>query len=292
MKEILKKLQSYEIRIRKAINSQMQGNFHSIFKGSGLEFDDTRPYQYGDDTRRIDWNISAKGHGTYIKTFKEEKEQQVFFLLDVSASQEIGKQGKQKVDIIKEICGVLSLSSVKEQSQVGIIVFSDQKELYIKPGKGLNHAYEIIIRVFNLKPQSRSTNLNQAILFTLDMLKKRSVVIMLSDFVDTGFDNNLKAVARKHDLIVVHISDKLETELPNLGIIPVLDKESGKVVWLNTSGKGFKKGLGYTHIAQKSKISELCKRNGANYLEIDTADDFVPKLVRLFNLRNKSRKMT
>lgn len=155
MKELLKKLRKYEIRIRKAINSQMHGNFHSIFKGSGLEYEDVRPYSYGDDTRRIDWNVSAKGHGTYIKTFVEEKEQNVFFLLDVSASQEIGKNGQQKMDVAKEICGVLALSAVKEQSQVGLIAFSDRKELYIKPGKGLNHAHEIVFRLFGLKPASK-----------------------------------------------------------------------------------------------------------------------------------------
>ena len=135
MKELLKKLRRYEIQIRKAINSQMKGDFRSVFKGTGLEFDDVRPYQYGDDIRTIDWNVSAKGHGTFVKTFREEKEQTVFFILDVSASQEIGVAGKTKVDIGREICGVLSLSAVKESSHVGLICYSDQRELYIKPTK-------------------------------------------------------------------------------------------------------------------------------------------------------------
>ena len=134
MRELVKKLRKYQIKIRKAINNQMQGDFHSVFKGSGLEFDDVRSYQYGDDVRIIDWHVSAKGHGTFVKTFKEEKEQIVFFLLDVSASQEIGNPGRRKIDIAKEICGVLALSAVHEQSQIGLVCYSNQKEKYIKPG--------------------------------------------------------------------------------------------------------------------------------------------------------------
>ena len=134
-KDLLNKLRKYEIKIRKAITSQMQGNYHSIFKGSGLEFDDVRTYQYGDDIRTIDWKVTAKGHGTYVKTFKEEKEQTIFFILDLSASQNIGAAGHQKLDIVKEICGVLALSAVKESSQIGMIGFSDQKEMYVRAGQ-------------------------------------------------------------------------------------------------------------------------------------------------------------
>ena len=141
MRALLKKLRKYEIQIRKAVNSQMQGDFHSIFKGTGLEFDDVRPYQYGDDIRSIDWNVSAKGHGTFVKTFKEEKEQTIFFILDVSASQEIGSPGKTKVDIGKEICGVLALSGAKESSQIGLICYSDEREKFIKPKKGMMLAF-------------------------------------------------------------------------------------------------------------------------------------------------------
>ena len=176
MKELLKKLRKYEIQIRKAINSQMKGDFRSVFKGTGLEFDDVRPYQYGDDIRTIDWNVSAKGHGTFVKTFREEKEQTVFFVLDVSASQEIGTTGRTKVDIASEICGVLSLSAVKESSHVGLIGYSDQRELYIKPTKGISQAYQIIHGLTHLKPQSLKTNLTRALAFVLNSMKRRSVI--------------------------------------------------------------------------------------------------------------------
>src|SRR6187431_2617181 len=179
MRDLLKKLRKYEIQIRKAINSHMQGDFHSVFKGSGLEFDDVRPYQYGDDIRTIDWNVSAKGHGTFVKTFKEEKEQTVFFILDVSASEDIGSPGKTKVDIGKEICGVLALSAVKESSHVGLICFSDVKEKYLKPIKGQSQAYQIISALVNLKPKSIKTNLSKAISFALNTISRRSVVILI-----------------------------------------------------------------------------------------------------------------
>ena len=158
MKELLKRLRRYEIQIRKAVTSQMQGDFRSLFKGSGLEFDDVRPYQYGDDVRTIDWKVSAKGHGTFVKTFKEEKEQTIFFILDVSASQEIGSEGRNKLDIAKEVCGVLALSGAKESSQLGLICFSDVREKAIKPKKGMAQAYEILHSIVNLKPQSLKTN--------------------------------------------------------------------------------------------------------------------------------------
>jgi uncharacterized protein (DUF58 family) len=290
MKEILKKLRNYEIQIRKVVKSQMQGDFHSIFKGSGLEFDDVRSYQYGDDIRRIDWNVSAKGHGTFIKTFKEEKEQTVFFLLDVSASQEIGVPGKNKLDIGKEVCGVLTLSSVKESSQVGLICYSDQKEKFIKPGKGSKHAYEMISSIFKLKPQSVKTNLNKAILFALNIIKRRSVIVLVSDFIDENFHHNLKALIRKHDVVVIHILDRRETELPKLGIVPLYDKEARKTIWLNTSSPGFRRSLKQTYGTNHEELESLCRKNNANYLNIFTDEDYVPRLIRLFKVRNRVKR--
>ena len=290
MKELLKKLRKYEIQIRKAINWQMQGDFHSIFKGSGLEFDDVRSYQYGDDYRVIDWKVTAKGHGTFIKTFKEEKEQLVYFLLDVSASQEIGKENQQKVDIAKEICGVLTLSAIKEASQVGLICFSDRNEKYIRPAKSPKHAYELISQMYHLTPESDLTDLNAAFLFALKLIKRRSVLIVISDFIDTGWEHNLKALARKHDLVVIHLGDQRETNLPNLGLIPVYDKEKHKTVWMNTSSGSFKKQLTKTYAENRELLKKTCSRYQADYLYIDTAEDFVPRLITLFKIRNKSKK--
>lgn len=290
MKEILKKLRKYQIRIRKAITSQMQGDYHSIFKGSGLEFDDVRSYQYGDDVRTIDWNVTAKGHGTFVKTFKEEKEQNVFFILDVSASQEIGTKGSQKIDIGKEICALLSMSAIKEGSQAGLICFSDEKEKYVKPGKGLKHSYQIVSNIFDLVPTSKGTNLAKAFRYTLNLLKRKSIVILVSDFIDDNYEHDLKAIAKSHDLVVVHISDIRETTFPKLGIIPLEDKESNQTLWLNTSSPSFRKMVNRTYKNNQTELEQFCRRNGANYLHVKTDEDYVPKLIKLFKVRNKMRK--
>jgi len=290
MKELVKKIRKYEIRIRKAINSQMQGDFHSIFKGSGLEFDDVRNYQYGDDVRTIDWNVTAKGHGTFVKTFIETKEQTVFFLLDVSASQEIGTPGHQKKDVTKELCGVLSLVALKESSKVGLICFSDQKELHLKPAKGNKQLYEILSGLRDLKPVSTKTNINDAIVYTLNSVKKRSVIFLISDFIDDGYQKNLKALAKKHDLVVIQVHDKRETDVPNLGIIPVFDKENKKTIWVNTASSYFKKHLNKTYTENTDELTNICRKFQINHLSLDTNEDYVPKLIRLFKVRNKTVK--
>ncbi len=290
MKELLKKLRKYEIQIRKAINSQMQGDFHSIFKGSGLEFDDVRPYQYGDDIRTIDWNVSAKGHGTFVKTFREEKEQTVFFILDVSASENIGSAGSTKADIGKEICGVLALSATKESGHVGLICFSDVKEKYIKPVKGHLQAYEIISTLVKLNPRSLKTNLTKAVAFALNAIKRRSVVILISDFIDDGYFHNLKALARRHDLVIIHVSDKRETRLPKLGIIPIIDKETQRTLWVNTSFGDFRKKISDRLISRKQELEKFSRKHQINFISLDTDEDYVPKLLRLFKVRNQSLK--
>jgi len=285
VEDIISKLNKYEIKIRKAVDSQMHGNFRSVFKGSGLEFSDLRTYQYGDDVRTIDWITTAKGHGAYVKIFKEEKEQTVFFMLDVSASQEVGNSGRLKLDTAKEICGVLSLSAIKEAGHVGLYCFSDQKELYFKPANGLKHGYEIILSLFKMKPLSQLTNIPAAIGFALNILKRRSVVFLISDFLDKDYEHNLKALARKHDLVVIHIYDQREIKLPSLGIIPVRDKESKRTVWLNTSSPTFKKEMKDMFENNQERLEKLCKQHNANYLAIDSREDYVSKLIQLFRVR-------
>lgn len=292
LRAILKKLRKYEIQIRKAINSHMQGDFHSIFKGSGLEFDDVRPYQYGDDIRTINWNVSAKGHGTFVKTFREEKEQTVFFILDVSASEDIGSAGRTKGDVGKEICGVLALAAVKESSHVGLICYSDVKEKYFKPTKGHSQAYEIITALATLKPKSLRTNLSKAISFALNTIKRRSVIILISDFIDEGYFQNLRSLARRHDLVVIHISDKRETRLPKLGIIPALDKETKRTIWINTSFGGFREKVAAHYNERKSELEKFSRKHQINFLSLDTDEDYVPQLLKLFKVRNKSLKTT
>jgi uncharacterized protein (DUF58 family) len=290
MKELFYKLRKYELRIRKAVNSQMQGDFHSVFKGSGLEFDDVRAYQYGDDVRTIDWNVSAKGDETFVKTFKEEKEQNLFFILDVSASQYIGVEKQQKIDIGREICGVLTISALKEGSSVGMLCFSDRREKYVKPNKGIKHAIGLIGMMTKLQPQSLKTNLNKAINLALNIIKRKSIIIIVSDFVDDNYDKELKALAKKHDLIVIHLADQRETNLPPLGIVPLLDKESKQTIWINSSSLAFRTQLLGKFTSKQQTLEKLCTQHGASYLFVQTDEDYVPKLVKLFRIRNRVKK--
>jgi len=226
----------------------------------------------------------------FVKIFKEEKEQTIFFLLDVSASQEIGLQNKQKIDIARDICGVLALSAIKESGQVGLICFSDKKEKYLKPGKGMKHGYEFLVNLFNLIPTSFKTNLNAAIHFALDRIKRKSVVILISDFIDENYEHSLVALAKKHDLVVIDLVDKREILLPNMGIVPLFQIESKKTMWINSSSETFKKLLQKNNTAKTIKLEKLCRQHNANYLSVNTDEDFVPKLLRLFKVRNSRNK--
>lgn len=288
IEQFITKIRQYEIRIRKAVNADMRGSFRSVFKGSGLEFTDLREYQYGDDVRTIDWNVSAKGHGTFVKIFREEKEQTVFFLLDVSGSQQVGDAIHAKLDTAKEICGVLALSATQEASHVGLLCFSDQKEKYIHPSNGMKHGYQLITELYKLKPQSSKTNLAEAILFTLNVVKRRSVVIFVSDFIDKNYEHNLRALARKHDLVMIHLLDQRETNLPLLGIIPIRDPETNRTTWINTSSLWFRRRVRQDFAQLRKKIEQFARQNDINYVAIDAKEDYVAPLVKLFKIRRKA----
>ncbi|WP_143960382.1 DUF58 domain-containing protein [Litoribacter populi] len=290
MKHLLKKLRKYEIMLRKVANNHLQGDYRSIFKGAGLEFDDLRPYQYGDDVRTIEWKVSAKGHGTFVKTFKEEKDQSVIFLLDVSGSQNIGAKGRKKIDLGKEIAGVLTLAALYEGSQVGLISYSDEKEQVVLPGKGQRHGVKIIRAIFQHENKSLKTDLNSMFTYTLNMVKKRSIIIVISDFIDEGYERTLKAMGEKHDVVAIQVTDPRETMLPSLGIIPIYDKEEDKTTWVNTAFRTFSKKISSTFTEEREAISDLCKRHQINYLPIDTQQDIVLPLIELFKYRNKTRK--
>jgi len=237
--------------------------------------------------RTIDWNVSAKGHGTFVKIFREEKEQTVFFLLDVSGSQQVGSISQEKLDTAKEICGVLALSAIQEASHVGLLCFSDQKEKYIRPSNGMKHGYELIGELYKLKPQSTKTNLAEAILFTLNVVKRKSVVIFVSDFIDNNYEHNLRALARKHDLVIIHLCDQRETNLPRLGIIPMRDPETNRTAWINTSSLRFRRRIRQDFFQIREKIEQFARQNDVNYVMIDAKEDYVAPLVKLFKIRQK-----
>lgn len=284
IRSFLSRIVQLEIRIRKAINTQMHGNFSSIFKGSGLEFSDLRQYHYGDDVRHIDWNTTAKGHGTFVKLFKEEKEQTVFFLLDVSASQFVGKQSKSKLYTLKEVAGVLAFSAMQEAGHIGFCAYSDQIEKFIAPGAGKKHGYKTISEIFKLSPVGTLTDLKAGLKFTLQALKRKSLVFVLSDFIDENYQDLLRALAQKHDLVLVHLHDRLEYELHKMGIVPVYDPERRQTTWVNTSSSSFREQL-IVNSKESTALKNLCKQWQADYVSIRSGEDFVPALVKLFNVR-------
>ena len=286
MKEILKKVRKYEIEIRKYLNNSNQGDYNSIFKGSGIDFDDLRPYQYGDDHRSINWNISAKEDKIYTNTYKEDKEQSVFFLVDVSQSQHIGKE-ENKINISKEIASVLTISALNTNSQVGILCFSDQKELFIQSKKGASHGYRIIKNLYGLNQKSKKTNISSMIKFFMNTVKKKSLVILISDFIDKDYDKNMRALAKKHDVVCLHIYDDYETNIPNLGIIELEEKENNFRKWVNTSSSSFKKLSDNLFISKPEELKKKMNAIGINYLKINSKENYVKNLIKLFKYRKK-----
>lgn len=286
MKEILKKVRKYEIEIRKYLNNSNQGDYNSIFKGSGIDFDDLRPYQYGDDHRSINWNISAKEDKIYTNTYKEDKEQSVFFLVDVSQSQHIGKE-ENKINISKEIASVLTISALNTNSQVGILCFSDEKELFIQSKKGASHGYRIIKNLYELNQKSKKTNISSMIKFFMNTVKKKSLVILISDFIDKDYDKNMRALAKKHDVVCLHIYDDYETNIPNLGIIELEEKENNFRKWVNTSSSSFKKLSDNLFISKPEELKKKMNAIGINYLKINSKENYVKNLIKLFKYRKK-----
>ena len=286
MKEILKKVRKYEIEIRKFLNNSNQGDYNSIFKGSGLDFDDLRPYQYGDDHRSINWNITAKEDKIYTNTYKEDKEQSVFFLVDVSKSQHIGRE-ENKINISKEITSVLTLSALNTNSQVGLICFSDQKELFIESKKGISHGYRIIKNLYDLKQKSNKTNITSMVKFFMGTIKKKSLVIILSDFIDENYIKSLKSLSKSNDVICLHIYDDFEAKIPELGIIQVEEKENNFKKWVNTSSRSFQKMTNKFFDEKSNEIKKKMNSIGINYLKINSKENYIKNLIKLFKYRKK-----
>ena len=284
MKEILKKVRKYEIEIRKFLNNSNQGDYRSIFKGSGIDFDDLRPYQYGDDHRSINWNITAKEDKIYTNTYKEDKEQSVFFLVDVSKSQEIGKD-ENKINTSKEIASVLTLSALNTNSQVGLLCFSDQKELFIQSKKGISHGYRIIKNIYELKQKSNNTSISSMIRFFMKSIRKKSLVIIISDFIDENYLKSLKSLSNSHDVICLHIYDDYETKIPALGIIEVEEKENNYKKWVNTSSKTFKEKTRDLFINSSIEMKKNMNSLGINYLRINSRENYIKNLIKLFKYR-------
>jgi uncharacterized protein (DUF58 family) len=287
--EILKKVRQIEIKSRGLSNHIFSGQYHSAFKGRGMAFSEVREYQYGDDIRNIDWNVTARFSHPYIKVFDEERELTVALLIDVSGSNEFGTVKRLKEDLMTEIAAVLAFSAIHNNDKVGVIFFSDKVEKFIPPKKGLSHILRIIRELIDFKPESQKTNIAEALRFLTNALKKRCTAFLISDFIDTGFEDALKIAGRKHDLVALHIMDRRDQELPDMGLVRLYSKEAGKSIWVDTSSKSSRNNY-RNHASQRlAMLDQAFRKSGVDFARIGTGEDYVKPLLGLFKVRGARR---
>ncbi|MBK9018408.1 MAG: DUF58 domain-containing protein [Saprospiraceae bacterium] len=283
--ELLKKVRKIEIKTKGLSKQMFSGEYHSAFKGRGMSFSEVRAYQYGDDVRNIDWNVTARTNTPFVKIFEEERELTVMLLIDVSQSAYFGTVNQLKAGIITEISAVLSFSAIQNNDKVGVILFSDKIEMFIPPKKGRSHILRIIRELINFQPNSHGTDLSLALRYFTNVIKKRCISFVLSDFMTRGYEAPLRIASRRHDIIGVHLFDPKEQDLPNVGLIRAKDAETGELAWLDTSSPQlrakyalwFKENYGY--------FKTTFSRSGTDFVSIRTDDNYVTALLNFFQKR-------
>lgn len=284
--EILKKVRQIEIKTKGLSNHIFGGEYHSAFKGRGMSFSEVREYAYGDDIRSIDWNVTARSNTPYIKVFEEERELILMLLVDISASSLFGTTKQTKRDLITEICAVLSFSAISNNDKVGVIFFSDKIERYIAPKKGKSHILFIIRELITMEPhRNAQTNLQEALKFLNNIMKKRAITFILSDFISSPYQDALNVAGKRHDIVGIHVHDNRDKEIPNVGIINVQDSESGQTVWVDTSSPSFQKQYKADFLKQEQQTKDAFMKSGSSYVPIQTDDDYVKKLQLFFKAR-------
>lgn len=284
-KEILKKVRHIEIQTKGLVNNLFSGEYQSAFKGRGMVFSEVREYQYGDDIRQIDWNVTARYGEPYIKIFEEEREQTLMLCVDVSQSESFGSDCQSKQHLATEICAILAFSAIRNGDKVGLILFSDQIEKVIMPKKGKKHVLRLIRELFTIEPKGRGTNIAQALDYVNKILNRRSIVIMASDFIDKDFEKQTKITNRKHDLVNLLISDKLEFELPSLGIIPIKNPETDEIRWIDTSNKTLRNYFNHVRLKTRESLLKMFSRQQVDTISIYTNDSYIEPLMTFFKRR-------
>lgn len=282
--DILKKVRELEIKSKKLTNQLFTGEYHSAFKGRGMSFKEVKEYSAGDDIRFIDWNVSARMGGTYSKLFEEERELSVYLLVDASASNLFGTQQQLKKDIIAEICAVLAFSALANNDKVGLLFFTNQVEKYIPSKKGREHVLYMVRELLSFIPNQQSTDIIKALQFLNSITKQKSIVFILSDFVDTGYENALKAAAKKHDVIGLKVYDMLDENLPNIGLVEVEDIETGNTKLLDTNDTMIRYAYHQQFLQIQADAEKAFKTAGADLIQISTTQDYV-KLLKQFFLK-------
>lgn len=284
--ELLKKVRRIEIKTRGLSRNIFAGQYHSAFKGKGMAFSEVREYQFGDDVRDIDWNVTARQQRPYIKVFEEEREMTVMLLVDVSASRNFGAVGELKKEMITEIATTLAFSTIQNNDKIGVIFFSDRIEKFIPPQKGKKHVLYIIRELIDFTPEHTGTELSQALRYLTNAIKKRCTVFFISDFImPEDFSNAMTIANRKHDVVAIQVYDKRETELPRAGLVKLRDAERGKEVWVDTSSRRVRDGYAVWWSERQKRMEDSLKKSRVDMVSVATDEDFVIALMNLFKRR-------
>lgn len=284
--ELLKKVRKIEIKTKGLSNQIFSGEYHSAFKGRGMAFSEVREYTPGDDVRTIDWNVTARLRTPYVKVFEEERELSVMILVDVSASGKFGTQKQFKQDLITELCAIIAFSASQNNDKIGVIFFSDKIEKFIPPKKGKSHILRIIRELINIEPQQTGTNIELALKYLTNIIKKKSICFLISDFYDKhSFSDAMKIANRKHDLVALRINDKHESLLPEVGLVKLMDNETGKTIWVDTSSKQFQAQQKVNHLKFEAELKDTFNKSGVDFTTIYTHEGYIKPLMNLFKKR-------
>ncbi len=286
-KELLKQVREIEIRTKGLVNQVFSGEYHSVFKGRGMEFSEVREYQFGDDIRNIDWNVTARFGHPYVKIFEEERELTVIMMIDLSGSLMFGSKEKTKQRIAAEVSAILSFSALKNNDKVGLLLFTDKIEKFVPPRKGRKHVLRIVRDVLSFKPEGNKTNLKTALEYLNRAVKKRSIVFLLSDFIDEGFEKIIRIVSKKHDLIGLVLEDRREKEIPKIGLMKVIDPETNSERWIDTSSSQFRQNFTVRTRELAEKRKYMFRSNKIDSVNIQTGENYIKPLVQFFKLRER-----
>ncbi len=284
-KELLKKVRKIEIKTRRLSDHIFGGEYHSTFKGRGMTFSEVRQYQFGDEVRTIDWNVTARYNEPYVKVFEEERELTMMLLVDISASELFGTVNQFKKAIIIEISATLAFSAMQNNDKVGLILFTDEVELFIPPKKGKSHVLRIIRELLEFKPNSRKTDLAGALKYLSNVMKKKAIVFVLSDFITDDYEQNLKITGNKHDVTGIRVFDHREESIPNLGMVQMQDAETGSIRLVNTQSKKVRMSYGEAHKKHVAYFEETFRKSGCGIISCRVDDSYVKKLLGYFKRR-------
>jgi uncharacterized protein (DUF58 family) len=286
-RDLVRQVRRLQLRARRAVEDILGGEYHSVFKGMGIAFEEVREYQPGDDVRTIDWNVTARMGHPFIKRFVEERELTVMLLVDGSGSQQFGTRGQQKREIVAELAAVLAFSAITNNDKIGLLAFTDRLERFIPPRKGSRHVLRLIRDVLFFQPAGRGTCIRQALDYVNRILHRRAIVFLLSDFLDQDFEKALKRTGRRHDLIAIRVSDPREEELPAVGLLEVEDAETGKHLVLDTFSRQVRAAYAAAAQRRREQLQQLTRSSRVDLIEVSTAGGHLDALIRFFRLRER-----